>query len=107
MFSSDLFIYLLPPPGGYVFVGFIYYLRQEVMFSSDLLPPPGGCFRRIYLFIYLLPPPGGYVFVGFIYLFIYYLRQEVMFSSDLFIYLSVCQQDCAKTYKRIWMKLCG
>ena len=25
----------------------------------------------------------------------------------LFIYLSVCQQDCAKTYKRIWMKLCG
>ena len=34
MFSSDLFIYLLPPPGGYVFVGFIYFLF-------------------IYLFIYL------------------------------------------------------
>ena len=60
------------------------------MFSSDLLPPPGG---YVFVgFIYLLPPPGGYVFVGFIY---------------LFIYLSVCQQDCAKTYKRIWMKLCG
>ena len=25
----------------------------------------------------------------------------------IYFYLSVCHQDCAKTYKRIWMKLCG